>query len=141
MRGQDAPQRSMARRGTPSFPSMLQLKFEPALRQLGLLGQVEPARLGSAARQRPARQAQLPRPARAAAQAGAGEARLARRAVAGARQLGPLGRAGVARRVVRAEDLLLGLAGEQRLELVALDRLALEQPLGNRRTPRARRRE
>src|SRR4051794_9750604 len=36
-----------------------------------------------------------------------------------------------ARRLVGTEDLLLGLAGEQRLELLLLDRLALDEDLGD----------
>src|SRR5204863_368624 len=37
-----------------------------------------------------------------------------------------------ARRLLRPEDLLLGLAGQQRLELVLLDGLALDEDLGDR---------
>src|SRR5688572_14895446 len=88
----------------------------PALRELGLLRQVEAPGLG-----RPARKA------------GAREPELAGRAVGRAGQLRALRRAGAERRLVGPEDLFLGLAGEQRLKLLALDRLALEQQLGDRR--------
>src|SRR5829696_1187456 len=88
-----------------------------SLRQVGLLGQPEAARLR-----------------RAAGQAGARER--ARDVAAGAvgrrGQLGALGRA-AGRRRVGSEDLLRGLAGEQGLELLALDRLPLEQQFGDLR--------
>src|SRR5919199_3411095 len=101
----DAPQRSvMDRKRTPPIEKVRRSG------QLGALGQIQPARLGGAAREAGARQ----RPRRRRGQP--------------ARQLRALRRAAL-RRLGRPEDLLLGAAREQRLELLALDRLAGEQEL------------
>src|SRR4051812_50081734 len=81
--------------------------------EFGLLGQVEPARLDAAAGQAGTRERARGLAARAL---GSG---LARDGRAGRRSLG-------------AEDLILGLAGEQGRELLLLDRLALDEDLGDR---------
>src|SRR3954468_150907 len=81
--------------------------------ELGLLGQVEPARLDAAAGQAGARERARGLAARAL---GSGLARDGR----------------ARRRSLGAEDLILGLAGEQALELLLLDRLALDEDLGDR---------
>src|SRR4051794_17740114 len=65
---------------------------------------------------------------RAAGQAGARQRTRAALALGGGLLDGE-GRS--ARRLVGTEDLLLGLAGEQRLELLLLDRLALDEDLGD----------
>jgi hypothetical protein len=85
--------------------------------QVGLLGEREAARLGRAAGETGARQ--RARDVAAGAIGGRGQLRALRRAVAGD--------------LVGAEDLFRVLAGQQRLELLALDRLALEQQLGDLR--------
>src|SRR4051794_36660866 len=81
--------------------------------EFGLLGQVEPAGLDAAAGQAGARER-----ARGLATRALGSG-LARDGRAGRRSLG-------------AEDLILGLAGKQGRELLLLDRLALDEDLGDR---------
>src|SRR5262249_38943513 len=85
------------------------------LSQVWLFGQLQPAGLGGAACEPGPRQRPRGLAARALGRSGGVRA---------------LGRAGAD--LGRAEDLFLGLAGEQRLELLAFDRLALEQQLGDR---------
>src|SRR4051812_6664861 len=80
------------------------------LREIWLLGERQAARLGGQARARLG-----PR----------GLARTLRRQVRQALGLAAL-------RLVRPEHVLFAAAGEERLELLALDRLALEQQLGDR---------
>ena len=70
--------------------------------------------------------ASTPPPARPGRGSGRGASRPARSASGLAGTGGPL------RRRLGAEDLFLGLAGEQRLELLLLDRLALDEHLGDR---------
>src|SRR5688572_27608737 len=85
------------------------------LGEVRLLGQREAAGLGRTAGEAGARERARDVPAGAIG--GRGQLRALRGPVGGRR--------------VGAEDLFLGLAGEQRLELLALDRLALEQQLGD----------
>src|SRR5204863_8133495 len=79
--------------------------------EFGLLGAVEPAQLRGAARQSRARE----------------RARARHRPVGRSRRRRQLG----AGRLVRAEDLGLGLAGQQALEVLALDRLPPDQDLAD----------